>query len=187
MRYVGYVVLCLVFAGLTACSETMPESYEPLPTAITVADFNLYNQHAQVINKSAFAGKWSLLFFGYTYCPDVCPTTLAEMNRVAADVTGSEFQVVLVSVDPERDNAAVLKNYIEYFNPKFQAWSGELPQLEGLARQLHIFFQKQPYGDSYLMDHSSQVVLVNPQGEYVGFFTAPLKSEEMAGYLNQVM
>lgn len=173
---------------LAGCSEPpMPQSYQPLPQSIKLTDVNLYNQNGDTIHSEALTGAWSLVFFGYTYCPDVCPTTLAELNRVAAKLTSDDVQVVLVSVDPERDTPAQLKNYIEYFNPKFQAWSGEINNIENLARQMHIFFQKQAYGESYLMDHSSQVVLVNPDGEYTGFFTAPLNTDEMSNYLNSLM
>ncbi len=173
---------------LAGCSEQpMPESYQPLPQSIKLTDVNLYNQNGDTIHSEALTGGWSLVFFGYTYCPDVCPTTLAELNRVAAKLTSDDVQVVLVSVDPERDTPAQLKSYIEYFNPKFQAWSGEINNIENLARQMHIFFQKQAFGESYLMDHSSQVVLVNPDGEYTGFFTAPLNTDEMSRYLNSLM
>jgi protein SCO1/2 len=184
MRQHLLIVLFGCLLVLSGCSEPIPKSYQPLPQSIKLSGVNLYDHNAQTIHEQNLEGKWSLVFFGYTYCPDVCPTTLAELNRVASKVTSDQLQVVLVSVDPERDTPEQLKTYIEYFNPKFQAWSGDTNSIEVLARQLHIFFQKQPYGDSYLMDHSSQVVLVNPQGEYEGFFTAPLNPEEMSDYLN---
>ena len=177
-----FSIVALLFLG--ACSSPIPETYQPLPRAVDISEFSLYNQDAATINKQALKNHWTLMFFGYTFCPDVCPTTLAEMNQVAARVSNEQLQVVLVSVDPERDSSEKLKDYIHYFNPKFQAWSGELSQLEDLARQLHIFFQKQPFQDSYLMDHSSQIVLINPQGQYVGFFTAPLNSDDIVSLLN---
>ncbi len=178
------VFLVLMSALLAGCSDPLPKTYQPLPKVVDISEFSLYNQDASVIKNQALEGHWTLMFFGYTFCPDVCPTTLAELNQVAAQVTNDQFQVVLISVDPERDTADKLKNYIHYFNPKFQAWSGEIPQIESLARQLHIFFQKQPFDDSYLMDHSSQVVLINPQGQYVGFFTAPLSTGDMVSLIN---
>ncbi len=183
----GDIMFRLIFIAVlfvAGCSSPVPETYQPLPSAISIEDFSLYNQDAATIQNEALEGHWTLLFFGYTFCPDVCPTTLAELNQVAAKVKNDAFQVVLVSVDPERDTSAKLKDYIHYFNPKFQAWSGELSQVESLARQLHIFFQKQPYQDSYLMDHSSQIVLINPQGQYEGFFTAPLSVKDMALLIN---
>ena len=179
-----YQVMVLVLVFLVGCSEQLPESYQPLPKVSAISEFSLYDQNAQTISNNELKGHWTLLFFGYTFCPDVCPTTLAELNKVAAKVENDAFQVVLVSVDPERDSPKQLKDYINYFNPKFQAWSGEISQIESLARQLHIFFQKQPFEDSYLMDHSSQVVLINPKGEYVGFFTAPLSTADKVSYIN---
>jgi protein SCO1/2 len=187
MRQHLLIVLCTLGLVLSGCSEPMPKGYQPLPQSIKITGMNLYDQNGQTIHEQNLQDHWSLVFFGYTYCPDVCPTTLAELNRVASKVTSKKLQVALVSVDPERDTPAQLKSYIEYFNPKFQAWSGDIINIEMLARQMHIFFQKQPHGDSYLMDHSSQVVLVNPQGEYEGFFTAPLNVEEMSDYLNSRM
>lgn len=169
---------------LYGCSDTLPKSYQPLPSPIQIGELSLYDQNAATVTAANLQGQWTLMFFGYTYCPDVCPTTLAELNQVAAKVQSDQFNVILVSVDPERDNPEQLKNYITYFNPKFHAWSGELEQLQQLTRQLHIFFQKQPYGDSYLMDHSSQVVLINPQGQYQGFFTAPLNVQDMVDFLH---
>lgn len=185
-QFVGNVLVMLSVLFISACSPNMPESYQPLPKSVTIQPFSLYDQNAKTISSDALKGQWSLMFFGYTYCPDVCPTTLGELNRVASKVTANDLQVVLLSVDPERDNPKQLKAYIEYFNPKFQAWSGEVDQLNALGRQLHIFFQKNGEGEGYLMDHSSQVVLINPKGEYQGFFTAPLNPDEMATYINSL-
>lgn len=187
MRFIVVLSCLLSCLVLAACSPSLPESYQPLPTGVTIEDFKLYNQDGQTVETSALKDKWTLAFYGFTFCPDVCPTTLAELNQAARKIERDDLQVVLISVDPGRDNPEQLKNYIEYFNPKFQAWSGELVQLQSLARQMHIFFQKTPYGeDSYLMDHSSQVVVINPQGQYQGFFTAPLKVDEIAGYMNSL-
>jgi protein SCO1/2 len=185
-QIMGIVLVLLTTSFISACSPSMPESFQPLPSNVQIAPFSLYDQNGATITQESFKGHWSLVFFGYTYCPDVCPTTLGELNRAAKHITKDDLEVVLVSVDPARDSAKQLKTYIEYFNPKFQAWSGEGSVLAGLARQLHIFFQKNGEGESYLMDHSSQVVLVNPQGEYQGYFTSPLNPDDMAAYINSL-
>lgn len=169
---------------LSACSPAMPESYQPLPTPTPLKAIQLYDQNGQTVTQDSFKGQWNLVFFGYTYCPDVCPMTLGELNKVAAGLNRDDVKVVLVSVDPERDTPQQLKTYIEYFNPKFNAWSGELAQVESIARQMHVFFQKQEMEGTYLMDHSSQVILVNPKGEYQGFFTAPLNVDDVVGYVD---
>ena len=185
-QFMGIVLTVFTALLISACSPEMPKSYQPLPKAVNIEQFSLYNQNNETITNEALKGHWSLVFFGFTYCPDVCPTTLGELNKAAKRITKDDLEVVLISVDPARDNAKQLKTYIEYFNPKFQAWSGEVSVLEGLARQLHIFFQKSGEGEDYLMDHSSQVVLVNPKGEYQGYFTAPLNPDEMADYINSL-
>jgi len=187
MNRIFCLVSVLMLVLLAACSEPFPQTYQPLPKAVNIEPFKLHNQDGAEIASQALKDKWTLLFFGYTFCPDVCPTTLAEMNQVAAKTKNENLQVVLLSVDPERDTVEQLKNYITYFNPKFQAWSGEPAQIESLARQMHVFFQKQPFGESYLMDHSSQVVLLNPQGQYQGFFTSPLSTDDMVRFLDEQM
>ncbi len=180
----GLIVLVCMLVG---CSASTPDGYQPLPRPSTLQTFSLYNQLGETITEKSFSDKWSLVFFGYTYCPDVCPTTLGEVNKVASRVKDERLQVVLVSVDPERDNPEQLNNYIQYFNPKFQAWSGDVNMLENLAAQMHIFFEKNGEGESYLMDHSSQLVLVNPDGQYVGFFPPPHKPDVIANALKALM
>lgn len=166
-------VMLLGFMLLVGCERT-PTNYQALPAVLAVEHFELLNQDGQVVTEATLRGHWSLLFFGYRYCPDVCPTTLAELNRTAKLLGDANVQVVLVSVDPERDSPAELKEYVKYFNPAFTAWTGPAAQLSQLASELHLFYAKQENpGAPYLMDHSSQIVLINPQGEYVGLFTAP--------------
>lgn len=158
---------------LAGCDQT-PQNFQPLPVNLPVGHFELLNQDAAVVTEADLSGKWSLLFFGYRYCPDVCPTTLAELNRTAKLLGDANVQVVLVSVDPERDSPAELKEYVKYFNPAFTAWTGTPQQLSLLAQELHLFYAKQEQAAApYLMDHSAQIVLINPRGEYVGFFPAP--------------
>ena len=185
MRYL--LLSCLLIIGLVGCSKPLPESYQPLPSAIALKEFALYDQNGADVSKATLQGSWNLLFFGFTYCPDVCPTTLGELNKAARLLGDESPNIVLLSVDPERDTPEQLKQYIEYFNPAFQAWSGQPSELSAIAQQLHIYFEKQTIGDSYTMDHSAQIVLVNPQGEYVGFFPPPLKPQEMADVMRQLM
>jgi len=112
-----------------------------------IANFHLFNHKGQSVTQKTLTDKWSIVFFGYTTCPDVCPTTLALMNQVYQQLTEeqrAQLQVVLVSVDPERDTVEKLSQYIPYFN-----------------------------AESYLVDHSGNLVLLNPVGQYVGFFRSP--------------
>ena len=122
-------------------------------------------------------GRWTLMFFGYTACPDICPITmnvLAEAKRQA----GGEFpQVVLVSVDPERDAIDMLGEYVRYFDPDFVGVTGKEQMIQALALQMSVVYMKMPgesgNEDDYLIDHSSSVLLVNPEGQLAAFLKAP--------------
>jgi protein SCO1/2 len=141
-------------------------------------DFQLLNQNGEPVNAALFEGKWSLVFFGFTYCPDICPTTMALMNRFyqaqGEGRFGDDLQIVLVSVDPARDTPDKLKPYVEYFNPAFVGLTGEFLALHRFATQLNIPFSKVPGGgDNYTVEHSANIAIINPRGHYAGFFKAP--------------
>lgn len=143
----------------------------------------LHDQKGQPFDASRWQGKWSLVFFGYTYCPDICPTTLATLRRVKQALPPElqqDTQVVLVSVDPARDSNARLAKYVEYFDPEFLGVSGEFLDLQRFGQQLNSAFNKVPGGgDDYLIDHSANIVLINPRGDYQGFIKPPFEFEQL--------
>lgn len=125
-----------------------------------------------------FKGKWTLLFFGFTYCPDICPTTLGVLNKLHEELkqkgTEQNLQVILVSVDPARDTADKLREYVHYFNPSFLAVRGEFMETQKFATDLNAGFTKVPgMGEHYLIEHSGNIVIINPYGHYHGFFKPP--------------
>ena len=146
-------------------------------------EMSLIDHHGEVFDRSRFEGKWSLVFFGFTYCPDVCPTTMAFLDQFMAQLEGTEAedtQVVMVSVDPARDTVEQLSQYVPYFNPDFIGVTGEFLDVHRFATALNTPFRKVPGQDeNYLVDHSSNVVLINPKGDYHGFFKAPLDQAKM--------
>ena len=146
-------------------------------------EISLIDHHGEVFDRSRFEGKWSLVFFGFTYCPDVCPTTMAFLDQFMAQLEGTEAedtQVVMVSVDPARDTVEQLSQYVPYFNPDFIGVTGEFLDVHRFATALNTPFRKVPGQDeNYLVDHSSNVVLINPKGDYHGFFKAPLDQAKM--------
>lgn len=146
----------------------------------------LLDQNAQAFDGAAFQGNWSVLFFGFTYCPDVCPTTLALLRDVAGALSAGKYPVhfYLVSVDPARDTPAVLKPYIEHFNPEFRALTGEFLDVHRFATQLNIPFRKSVEADgSYTIDHSANLALINPQGHFAGFLMPPFDKERVVQVL----
>ena len=146
-------------------------------------EFKLIADTGSEFKTTELAGRWTLVFFGFTHCPDVCPTTLATLNNfyqtLDAD-TRKDTDVLLVSVDPQRDKPEQLHDYVRYFNPEFYGVTGEFLNLKRFANQLNVPFNKVPLDDgNYTVDHGSQVVLINPRGHYHGFFKAPLDPAKM--------
>ena len=148
-------------------------------TPRTFETAQLHDQNGKPFDANRWVGKWSLVFFGYTYCPDVCPTTLATLRsfkKALAPELLQDTQVVFVSVDPGRDTTAQLAQYVDYFDPEFIGVSGEFLDLQRFAQQLNSAFNKVPGGgENYLVDHSANIVLVNPRGDYQGFIKPPFE------------
>ena len=175
-------------AGMTAALRILPEPR-------SVAEFSLIDQEGQPFSLDRLRGKWSLLFFGFTHCPDVCPSAMYDLKRVhqamlESDPHDTEHQVIFVSVDPERDSPDRLKAYASYFNPDFMGVTGTHEQLAPLTRQLGVAYRIEPHEEgspSYSVDHSAGVMLTDPHGRLHGVFTAPLDADKMVHDLGLVM
>lgn len=148
----------------------------PAPTALP--EFSLIDQAGDAVTNDVFRGHWNLVFFGFTHCPDICPTTLqilAEARRELA-AAGQEPlpRIVLVSVDPERDTPELMGQYLDYFGDDNLGITGSLEELRKLTSGLGIYFEKQPGdGDNYTIDHSAAVIVLNPDGEFHALFSGP--------------
>jgi protein SCO1 len=154
-----------------------------LDTPRDIGEFALVDHHGKPFDPERLKGQWSLVFFGFTFCPDICPTTMAFLNDFMAALEGTEAQdtqVVMVSVDPARDTVEKLASYVPYFNPDFIGVTGEFLDIHRFATALNTPFRKvMGEGDNYQVDHSANVVLINPKGHYHGFFKAPLNLAKM--------
>ena len=142
--------------------------------------FSLTDYNKEAFTPEKLLGKWSLVFFGFTYCPDICPTTMALLNRFYGEQQfgdfGDDLQIVMVSVDPARDTPEKLYDYVRFFNKDFVGVTGEFLDLHRFATQLNIPFNKAPGGgENYTVEHSGNVAIINPRGHYVGFFRSPLE------------
>jgi protein SCO1/2 len=148
-----------------------------LDTPRIFSDFELQDHRGQVFNKSRLQGIWTIVFFGFTHCPDICPTTLAELNRTYSKLKDSEkqrLQIVMVSLDPERDTVEKMADYVPYFNSEFTGVTGNKHLIRRMTAELNIAYNQVPLSeDDYTVDHSTQLVLINPKGDYHGFFKAP--------------
>ena len=145
--------------------------------------FALTDDDGKPFTPATLQGKWSLLFFGFTYCPDVCPTTLTDLGKFYQQLPADQreqTQVFMISVDPARDSVEKLHDYVRYFDPQFRAVTGEFLDLQKFATSLSIPFAKVPGGgDNYLIEHSANVAVINPYGHYVGFIKGPISVDTM--------
>ena len=191
----GIIALISISSGavgfhlITQTKQLLPPKYALYyKQARSISAFTLTDELGQPFNNTQLLDKWSLVFFGYTSCPDVCPTTLQNLNFIYEDLTtiAGNSQVLLVSVDPKRDTTEKLEQYIGYFNPNFKALRAEHDVLFPFSRNLGLMYaitSKEaskatskdevdvPAGDeSYWVDHSASLVLINPAGKISAIF-----------------
>jgi protein SCO1/2 len=139
--------------------------------AVYATPFTLVDQDGAEVTEADFLGKPSAWFYGFTQCPDVCPTTLSEMSALleALGPDADRLQVVFVSVDPERDDVATMKGYVDYFDDRIMGLTGALQDVSAMARTRYIYFEKVPLeGGDYTMDHSASVHLADADGAFFG-------------------
>ena len=136
-------------------------------------------------------GKWSLLFFGYTFCPDICPTTLAQLRDLQGKLpieARNNLQMVFVSIDPGRDTPQHLKEYLSFYKAGFIGVTGELSAIQELANGVSIpFIPADTSKENYTVDHSGNLVLVGPDGRQRGFIRAPLNNQKLLNQLPAVL
>jgi protein SCO1 len=164
-----------------------------LPAARALPDVALVDDAGEPFATAAFAGHWSLLYFGYTYCPDVCPLSLVELASVKKTLAESHpdtpLTVVLVSVDPARDTPARLREYVRYFDPDFRALTGAPEEVERLATAVGSVFLIPPGqpADNYLVSHSSNVVVLDRDGRLAAVITPPHDPASIAADLAKIL
>ena len=161
-----------------------------LAPPVVLPDFSLSDQRGRPFTAASLRGHWSLVVPGFTYCPDICPTTLATLDRVhtqlAADA--SPLQVVLLTVDPERDSTEVLARYLAFFNPAFIGVTGAPAQLEHLYQVLGVQRIRIPGAQgAYSVDHSAALLLVDPGGRLAGYFMPPFSAERLTADLGPLL
>ena len=190
--------LALAFGAYFYQLKQAPEPLAPLNTALrypeprSIDPFVLNVDGNPTLRESDLTGHYTLLFFGFTKCPDVCPLTLSTLAQAYAqwptELAIGKPEVIFVSVDPERDSLQASREYVEFFNPDFRAATGSLAELEAFTRQLGVVFMKQPTEETasaYTIDHSASLLLVNPKGELIAlirppFETRPLRDDLLA-------
>lgn len=162
----GLITMVVVGGRQQAAQTTDAATGQPL----VGGPFTLTNQDGQVVDQSILEGKWSLVFFGFTYCPDYCPTTLGVLNAVQERMgdKARDLQIVFISIDPERDTPQMLKDYLssDGFPDGVIGLTGTPEQVAQVARAYRAFYQKVGEGEGYTMNHGLTVYLMGPDGRF---------------------
>lgn len=184
-------VLALVLGGVASHVTSRREAPEIegllWPQSKALSAMSLHDHHGRPFTLERLTGKWTLLFFGYTHCPDVCPVTLSVLKNALALMAragagGEPPQVVFVSVDPARDSLDHLAAYVSHFDPAFLGVTGEEADLKAFTRQMGVLYilAEPDASGAYLVDHTAAVFLVDPRGHLVALFHAPHEAERFA-------
>lgn len=197
--HLGIILLVALVTGLLAglwlqgkqvsISDVKATVLEP-PN--NIKDFTLTTHFNTPFTRESLLGKWSFLFFGYTHCPDVCPTTLhtlTQVNKKIIERTDSEkIQFIFISVDPQRDTTERLAQYVPYFDQSFMGVTGEQTNINELTQQLGILHLRvERNGDEgYLVDHTASILLFNPSGQLRALFNAPHQTEDIIKDFNTI-
>jgi protein SCO1/2 len=154
--------------------------------------FTLTDQNGKTVTSESLKGKPTLIYFGYTFCPDVCPTSLLLMETAIEKLgpdAPKKVNLVFITIDPERDTRELIKGYVENFGPTFIGLTGTPEQIAQVTRTYRVYFQKVPGkdGSPYLMDHSSIVYLLDRNGRFVTHFTHEAKAETIATAVQRLL
>jgi protein SCO1 len=163
----------LLMLPLAGCGAGGPPEQPPLAGARIGGPFALTDQNGRTVRDSDFAGRYRIVYFGYTYCPDVCPTDMAKLGGAMRLLGKSDPRIadkivpIFISVDPERDTPAALKQFVANFDKRFVGLTGTPAQIAQVAKNYAVYAKKQPAGPGggYLVDHVAVAFLMGPQGE----------------------
>ncbi len=145
--------------------------------------FSLIDQNGQTKSDKDFAGRYMLVYFGYTNCPDVCPTTLSVIARAMDKLgaQGKQIVPIFITVDPARDTPAVLKHYLGIFGPEFAGLTGPMPSIALVAKEYHVYYKKhEPVNGMYAVDHSNVIYLMGPDGNFIADYDETLGPDGLA-------
>ena len=187
----GVAAICAAVAGFWLAREldsSGPElaSGTWLPQPKTIADFQLTDNSGQPFSRLNLQGKPTLVFFGFTHCPDVCPTTLVKLAQAKKTAHIPGLNVVFVTVDPARDTQKLVGLYVHAFDPDFVGLTGDEKTIDTMAHNFGVAVNKVdlPGGD-YTMDHTAAVFLLNTHGQVAGIFTPPFDTPKLAQDLDR--
>lgn len=180
------VAVLVLLAGLPIAYLTWPA---PVPVSAAIREgaqiggpFALQDHHGRRVTDATFSGRWTLVFFGFTHCPDVCPTTLSHVARVMAGLgeQAERVQPLFITLDPERDTPQVLADYTAFFDRRILGLVGTQDQTRQVADAYNVYFKKVGSGDTYMLDHSTALYLMGPDGTFIRHYAETMPADAMA-------
>ena len=188
------VILALVAAGgVTAGALFLAGGRAGMTasgTALIGGPFSLIAADGSAVSDRTYRGKWQIIYFGYTYCPDACPVALTKLSlaleKLGADA--SKLQALFITVDPERDTQQVLSEYLKSFDSRIVGLTGSKAQIDDVAKEFRVYVAPQKTdGDDYLVDHGAYAYVVNPQGKFANVIAGDAAGAEMAKKLREMI
>jgi protein SCO1/2 len=182
-------VLALAFAAITGLAVRKGILGPPQDSAAIGGPFHLVDQSGKAVDQALLKGKWSAVFFGFTFCPEACPTTLFALGQTEKLLNAKDFQTVFISVDPARDTPAKLASYLSNtaFPRAAVGLTGADAQVAAAARAYHVFYQKAGDGAGYTINHSTITYLMSPRGRFVCVIPYGAPPEVMARMIRAAM
>lgn len=185
-------VIAISGAAVWNFDRSVMETSTPTPISLG-GPFSLVDHNARPVTDADFRGRHLLVFFGYTYCPDVCPTAMQMVGVVldTLDNKAAKIQPLFISVDPERDTPAILKSFLENFHPSIIGLTGTAAQVKAAAKAYRVYFarvkEKDAEEDEYLMNHTAGIYLMGPDGKFLTVFSHNSKPENMAARIGKYL
>lgn len=184
MRRLWLPMLLMLFGAIVAAGLVLRSAAPAVALVHGIAvdpprpltDFELLDHREQPFGNAILQGRWTLLFIGFTHCPDICPSTLSLLSRLQASLSAQavDLQTVFVSVDPDRDTPQILKRYVGFFGDDLIAATGHREQIDQLCDSLDFAYVKVPQGQGrYTVDHSGALALIDPRARLAGYFLPP--------------
>lgn len=187
-------IIGAIYIAPPAADDAQPQYLQQFPQPRVLTDFTLTDHHGNTVTQQSLKGQWTLAFLGYTFCPDICPTTMAALSGAYPKIQQLDSDVPVkvwfISVDPNRDTTERLNEYVSYFNDEFIAVSGEHAEMFPLVRSMGMMYSMAESTDdpNYLVNHSASVVLINPDAKVIGRFKPVSEPGKLAvADVNQIL
>ncbi len=182
---IGLLILIPIYSLLVSYFK----SASSLSLRSTLTEVNLFSHYGKIVNIKDFKDKPTLLFFGFTHCPEVCPTTLSNLlnNIELLEKNKKNYRVLFVTLDPERDTINNLNDYLQNFNSSVIGLTGELNEINKFARNWNIYWEKISEGDGYTINHTATVFMINKKGNFAGTIAWGESDESMKLKLKKLL